>query len=65
MNETLITAIPTASTQQQRIIKKLKRELGPVIMASLNDPNVTDINANPDGSVWVERLVQVSRCAAD
>jgi type IV secretion system protein VirB11 len=56
LNETLITAIPTASTQQQRIIKKLKRELGPVIMASLNDPNVTDINANPDGSVWVERL---------
>lgn len=51
-----IASLPTARTQQQRIIKKLEKELGPVILDALNDPNVTDINANPDGKVFVERL---------
>ncbi|MBU1386957.1 MAG: Flp pilus assembly complex ATPase component TadA [Proteobacteria bacterium] len=51
-----ITPFPTANTQQQRIIKKLEKELGPTIMSALNDPNVTDINVNPDGNVWIERL---------
>lgn len=51
-----ITAIPTAGTQQQRIIKKLERELGTAVIKALNDPNVTDINVNPDGNVWIERL---------
>ena len=51
-----ITKIPTANSQQERIIKKIQRELGPIIMKALNDPNVTDINVNPDGNVWVERL---------
>ena len=56
MENQSITTIPTATTQQQRIIKKLIKELGAVIMNAINDPNVTDINANPDGNVWVERL---------
>ncbi len=51
-----VKTLPTASTQQQRIIKKLQRELGSVIMDALNDPFVTDINVNPDGNVWVEKL---------
>lgn len=56
MKDALIKTIPTASTQQQRIIKKLERELGAIIIKALNDPNVTDINVNPDGNVWIERL---------
>jgi type IV secretion system protein TrbB len=56
LNNASITKIPTANSQQERIIKKIQRELGPIIMKALNDPNVTDINVNPDGNVWVERL---------
>lgn len=51
-----ITKIPTANTRQQKIINKLKKELGSKIIDALSDSNVTDINANPDGSVFVERL---------
>ena len=56
MNDTSIATIPTASTQQDRIIKKIEQELGPIILKALYDPNVTDINVNPDGNVWIERL---------
>lgn len=54
--KTKIKTIPTANTQQQRIVKKIERELGQTILKALNDPKVTDINANPDGTVWIERL---------
>ena len=56
MNDISIATIPTASTQQQRIIKKLEQELGPTILKALYDSDVTDINVNPDGNVWTERL---------
>jgi type IV secretion system protein VirB11 len=56
LSEPSITPIPTASTQQHRVVEKLKKELGSHIMAALNDINVTDINVNPDGKVFVERL---------
>ncbi len=56
MNHASITKIPTANSQQERIIKKIQRELGSIIMKALNDPNVTDINVNPDGNVWIEQL---------
>lgn len=49
-------AIPTSNTQQDRIILNLKKELGPEIIEALDNPMVTDINVNPDGHVWVERL---------
>ena len=51
-----ITEIPTASTRQQKIVAKLKKEFGPVILNALNDPMVTDLHANPDGRVFVDRL---------
>ncbi|MBU1389348.1 MAG: Flp pilus assembly complex ATPase component TadA [Proteobacteria bacterium] len=56
MENDKIKNIPTAKTQQQRIITKLQKELGSIIMEALYNPNVTDINVNPDGNVWVERL---------
>lgn len=40
----------------RRIIEKLKREIGPEVMAYLDDPTVIEIMLNPDGALWVEKL---------
>src|SRR6266571_5270463 len=40
--------------QQQRLQEKLRRELGPVVLAALRDPDITEVMLNPDGSLWVE-----------
>ena len=45
------------SEADERVKKKLRRELG-VISQYLDDPSVIEIMANPDGSVWVERMGQ-------
>jgi len=42
----------------QRIHEKLRRELGPQILAWLADDEVIEIMLNPDGALWVERLGQ-------
>ncbi len=51
-----VKTFPAARSRKQRIVKKLTIELGQDIATALADPNVTDINANPDGKVFVERL---------
>ncbi len=40
--------------QQQRLQEKLRRELGPVVLAALDDPDVTEVILNPDAVLWVE-----------
>src|SRR5262249_56368335 len=40
--------------QQARLFEKLRRELGPVVLGALEDPEVTEVMANPDGALWVE-----------
>src|SRR3989441_12159469 len=40
--------------QEQRLQEKLRRELGPVVLAALRDPDITEVMLNPDGSLWVE-----------
>ena len=45
------------SEHEDRVKKKLRRELG-IISRFLDDPSVIEIMANPDGSVWVERMGQ-------
>ena len=42
--------------QQKRTIDKLKRELGQPILAALNDPDVIEVMANSDLSLWIEKL---------
>lgn len=44
------------SEQQSRLNQKLRRELGDAIVASLDDPNVFEIQLNPDGNVWAVRF---------
>ncbi len=40
----------------RRIAEKLRRELGPIICALLDDPTVIEVMLNPDGLLWVERM---------
>src|SRR5439155_806681 len=40
--------------QEQRLQEKLRREAGPVVLAALRDPDITEVMLNPDGSLWVE-----------
>ena len=44
------------SERQQRITQKLRRELGKIVLAALDDPDVIEIMLNPDGRLWVDRL---------
>ena len=39
-----------------RVLEKLRRELGPLLLAELNNPKTEDILLNPDGAVWVKRI---------
>lgn len=41
---------------QQRVIKKLERELGNDIMQALRDPEVIEIMLNSDGYLWIEKM---------
>lgn len=40
--------------QTTRLSEKLRRELGPVVLKALSDPDVIEIILNPDGRIWVE-----------
>jgi hypothetical protein len=39
-----------------RRLEKLRRDLGPVFMGALNDPETTEILLNADGTLWQEKL---------
>ena len=45
---------PNHREQQQRLHEKLRRELGPVVLGALDDPDITEVMLNPDGRVWIE-----------
>jgi P-type conjugative transfer ATPase TrbB len=40
--------------QSTRLDERLRRELGPAVLAALDDPDVIEIILNPDGRLWVE-----------
>ncbi|HLK80745.1 MAG TPA: P-type conjugative transfer ATPase TrbB [Xanthobacteraceae bacterium] len=42
------------ATQSARLDERLRRELGPAVLAALDDPDVIEIILNPDGRLWVE-----------
>lgn len=39
-----------------RLIDKIRRELGELVVSALEDPNVLEISLNPDGILFVERF---------
>jgi P-type conjugative transfer ATPase TrbB len=45
-----------ADRWRARLEEKLRRELGPNILAALADPNVVEIILNPDGRLWLDVL---------
>ena len=47
-----------SATTQGRILKMLRSAMGPSVTAFLEDPAVTEISANSDGRVWVDRVGQ-------
>src|SRR5271156_3073971 len=40
---------------EKRLLEKLQRELGLLILNELNNPLAEDILLNPDGAIWVKR----------
>src|ERR1700674_3995334 len=46
--------ISTQQTQDRRLDELLRRQLGPRILAAIDDPQVTEIIINEDGRVWLE-----------
>jgi len=45
-----------SETSQQRLIKKIKIELGPLCLNALENPNVIEIMLNSDGRLWIEEF---------
>lgn len=39
----------------QRLLRKLRGELGQIVLDALEDPRVIEVMLNPDGSLWIER----------
>lgn len=42
--------------QRLRLLAKLRRELGDIVLAALEDPNVIEIMLNPDGNLWLDKF---------
>jgi len=51
----------TPDDQRQRLLRKLRLELGPDVLQALEDPEVVEILLNPDGSLWVEKRGEMTR----
>ena len=41
---------------KDRAIKKLERDMGPLLLSTLHDPKTIEIMLNADGKLWVERM---------
>jgi type IV secretion system protein VirB11 len=53
-----LSAYVSIETEEQltRLDRKLKRELGPGIVAALENPDVLEVCVNSDGCVWIEEI---------
>lgn len=50
------------SSIKDRAKKKLIRDMGPLLVAALNDPKTVEIMLNADGRLWQERLGEKMNC---
>ena len=50
------------STIKERARRKLERDMGPLLLAALNDPATVEIMLNADGRLWQERLGEKMTC---
>lgn len=53
---------PELNTVRERAKRKLERDMGPELMAALNDPTTVELMLNADGRLWLERLGEPMRC---
>src|SRR2546426_7569671 len=51
--------------QQERLQEKLRRELGSVVLAALDDADVTEVILNADGALWLESQREGMRHTGD
>ena len=47
----------SAAVSLERRIRMLRTAMGPEIAAALEDPEVVEVLLNPDGTLWLDRLV--------
>lgn len=52
------------SNRAIRAIKKLERDMGPVLLAALHDSRTSELMLNADGKVWQERFGEPMKCIA-
>jgi P-type conjugative transfer ATPase TrbB len=52
------------SSRASRAIKKLERDMGPVLLAALHDSRTSELMLNADGKVWQERFGEPMKCIA-
>jgi P-type conjugative transfer ATPase TrbB len=50
------------NTIKERAKKKLERDMGPELLAALNDPKTVEVMLNADGKLWLERLGEPMKC---
>ena len=52
-------------TTYERQLSKLRKDLGEVFLAALEDPETVEIVLNADGTLWQERLGATARTDRD
>lgn len=55
----------SCSTLKDRARRKLDRDMGPLLINALNDPQTVEIMLNADGRVWQEKLGETMVCIGD
>jgi len=50
--------VETRSVVADRKIAALRQAMGPVIAAALADKRVVEVMVNPDGKIWIDRIVE-------
>ncbi|MET3435003.1 type IV secretion system protein VirB11 [Herbaspirillum seropedicae] len=53
---------PEINTVRERAKRKLERDMGPRLLAHLNDSRTVEIMLNADGRLWLERLGEPMSC---
>ena len=55
----------SCATLKDRAKRKLDRDMGPLLINALNDPQTVELMVNADGRVWLEKLGKTMACIGD
>ena len=55
----------SCATLKDRAKRKLDRDMGPLLINALNDPQTVELMVNADGRVWLEKLGKAMACIGD